>query len=182
MTSSGKSADSKEKKKSSKSDSNSIICYSCRNKISKNGGSQTSSSSLAYTGARRVYDPDIYPNAYEYPNPLSLQLSPEDLKQHEKLLTLSQNEMFDAFKTEETSGEELQVEFISTFIRHSIPAWPKGWKYKWCTLLRSRGVFIDIGQKHQGWMHWWAYYSRTNMSITQQIYFLTVLALQKQKG
>lgn len=51
--------------------------------------------------------------------------------------------MFEAFKSINVEGEQLRTDFISTFHPHAIALWPKRLTYTWCTVIRSRDVYVD---------------------------------------
>lgn len=55
--------------------------------------------------------------------------------------------MFDPFSMVNSKGEELWMDFISTFYPHSIDLWPKVLTYKWCNFSRSRNVHFGNGRE-----------------------------------
>lgn len=91
----------------------------------------------------KIYKPESYSNTFENPDPAPSDFLPDHLNAHRRTLTAFGEVMYGLLKSKNESGEELWLDFISTFRRYSLQTWPEYFTYKWCQILKSRGVHVD---------------------------------------
>lgn len=92
-----------------------------------------------------IYDFSSQPNAHEDSDPPSTKCRKEEVDLLKKSLPAFGDNMHTEFESKNGEGEELCMEFISTFRPHSNIACPKGLTYEW-SKLRIRGVHVDVNR------------------------------------
>lgn len=79
-----------------------------------------------------IYELKSYSNASEVPDRTPPDLLPDGLDAQRRKRTALGVEMYGVFKSENESGEELWLEFISTFGLHYLQTWPRVLTFQWC--------------------------------------------------
>lgn len=94
------------------------------------------------------FESKTYLNAFEDPDLANPSLTPDALEAQKKIITAFGHDMFGAFLSENSGGEEIWLNFISAFRPHSLQVYRKGLTSKWYQLLRFHGVHVDSGQEN----------------------------------
>lgn len=87
-----------------------------------------------------------YPYSHHDLDPLPASASDAQKKAHDVKLTNMGIKTLEVYKEIELTGEDLWIEFISTFRPHSIKAWDHGLVTKWTYFLRRGGVYVENGR------------------------------------
>lgn len=95
-----------------------------------------------------TFGPEDYRNAYKNADPVSPDLTADTHEVFRNNITAFGDEIYAVFSAGNSASEELWTAYVYIFPSHSLKVWPKCLTYKWCQLLRSRGIHVDSGKKH----------------------------------
>lgn len=84
-----------------------------------------------------------YRNAYEDSDTVLNNAFSEERERHTKQATAFDDEMLDTFNAVKSKGDELWMDFISTFLPHSRDLCATGLTYRYCNLSLSRDVSVE---------------------------------------
>lgn len=72
------------------------------------------------------------PTRLKGPNPVCTSVTPDEVNTYNKVFVAFGDKMHDAFSSDKSAGEEIWLEFISTFQPHPLQTRRKGFRYKLC--------------------------------------------------
>lgn len=74
-------------------------------------------------------EPEVYPNAFEYPYQADAFLTPNAVDVHKKIFIAFRDRIYDAFLPGNSGGDEIWLDIICTIRLHSLQVWHKGLTY-----------------------------------------------------